>query len=86
MMLKEQVFAQALLLAGAVGDGLSDILEITPEDAARFAEQSKKIGPEALQRMLELFMRAEPDTRWASRPRTMSFISLLARISSLSKG
>ena len=62
---------RGILLAGAVGEGLAELLEITPEDAARFAEQSKKIGPEALNRMLELFMRAEPDTKWASRPRTI---------------
>ncbi len=62
---------RGILLAGAVGDGVAELLEITPEDAARFAAQSKKIGPEALNRMLELFMRAEPDTKWASRPRTV---------------
>ena len=62
---------RGILLAGAVGDGVAELLEITPEDAARFAEQSKRIGPEALNRMLELFMRAEPDTKWASRPRTI---------------
>ena len=62
---------RGILLAGAVGDGLAELMEITPEDAARFAEQSKRIGPEALNRMLELFMRAEPDTKWASRPRTI---------------
>ncbi len=62
---------RGVLLAGAVGEGLAQIMEITPEDAARFAEQSKRIGPEALNRMLELFMHAEPDTKWASRPRTI---------------
>ena len=62
---------RGILLAGALGDGLTELMEITPEDAARFAEQSKHIGPEALNRMLELFMRAEPDTKWASRPRTI---------------
>ena len=62
---------RGILLAGAVGDGVAELLEITPEDAARFAAQSKRIGPEALNRMLELFMRAEPDTKWASRPRTV---------------
>lgn len=62
---------RGVLLAGAVGEGLAELMEITPEDAARFAEQSKRIGPEALNRMMELFMRAEPDTKWASRPRTI---------------
>ena len=62
---------RAIMLAGAVKEGLSDILEITPEDAARFTEQAARTDAEALNRMLELFMRAEPDTRWASRPRTI---------------
>ncbi len=62
---------RGIMLAGAVGEGLTEIMEITPEDAARFAGQAKKIGPEALNRMLDLFMRAEPDTKWASRPRTI---------------
>ena len=62
---------RGIMLAGAVGDGLAELMEITPEDAARFADQAKRIGPEALNRMLELFMRAEPDTKWASRPRTI---------------
>ena len=62
---------RGIMLAGAVGEGLTEIMEITPEDAARFAGQAKKIGPEALNRMMDLFMRAEPDTKWASRPRTI---------------
>ena len=62
---------RGILLAGAVGEGIAELMEITPEDAARFAAQSKRVGPEALNRMLELFMRAEPDTKWASRPRTI---------------
>ena len=62
---------RGVMLAGAVPEGLAELLEITPEDAGRFAEQSKRIGPEGLNRMLELFMRAEPDTKWASRPRTI---------------
>jgi DNA polymerase III gamma/tau subunit len=62
---------RGILLASAVGEGLPELMEITPEDAARFIEQSKRIGPDALNRMLELFMRAEPDTKWASRPRTI---------------
>ena len=62
---------RGVLLAGAVGDALSELMEITPEDARRFSEQAGRIDPQALQRMLELFVRAEPDTRWASRPRTI---------------
>ena len=62
---------RAVMLAGAVKDGLADILEITPEDAQRFADQAARTDAEGLTRMLELFMRAEPDTKWASRPRTI---------------
>ena len=62
---------RAIMLAGAVGDQLTEILEVTPEDAQRFAAQAKQLSADALNRMLELFMRAEPDTKWASRPRTI---------------
>ena len=62
---------RGIMLAGAVKEGLAELMEITQEDAARFAEQAGRIGPDALNRMMELFMRAEPDTKWASRPRTI---------------
>ncbi|MGX8706149.1 MAG: DNA polymerase III subunit gamma/tau, partial [bacterium] len=62
---------RAVMLAKAVKDGLTEILEVTPEDAARFQDQAERIEADAVNRMLELFMRAEPDTRWASRPRTV---------------
>ena len=62
---------RGVMLAGAVRDGLAGLLEITPEDAQRFAEQSRRVNADGLDRMLGLFMKAEPDTRWASRPRTI---------------
>ena len=62
---------RGVMLAGAVPDGLAELLEITPEDAARFVGQAGRVDAGALSRMLDLFMRAEPDTRWASRPRTI---------------
>ena len=62
---------RGIMLAGAVPDGLAELMEITPEDAERFAAQAKRISADGLNRMLELFMRAEPDTKWASRPRTI---------------
>ena len=62
---------RGIMLAGAVKEGLSDILEITPEDAQRFVEQAERTDANGLNRMLELFMHAEPDTKWASRPRTI---------------
>jgi len=62
---------RGVMLAGAVKDGLAGLLEITPEDAERFADQSRRMNADALDRMLGLFMSAEPDTKWASRPRTI---------------
>ena len=62
---------RAVMLAGAVGGSLEDILEVTGEDADRFRAQAKQADPDGLSRMLELFMKAESDARWASRPRTM---------------
>jgi len=62
---------RAIMLAGAVKDGLAELMEVTEEDAARFAQQAERVDAEGLNRMLELFMRAEPDTKWASRPRTV---------------
>jgi len=62
---------RGVMLAGAVKDGLAGLLEITPEDAERFTDQSRRMSADALDRMLGLFMRAEPDTKWASRPRTI---------------
>lgn len=62
---------RAVMLAGAVREGLSDLLEVTPEDAERFQAQAQRMQADALNRMMELFMRAEPDTKWASRPRTI---------------
>ena len=62
---------RAVMLAGAVKEGLQEILEVTPEDAGRFSAQAARTDAGQLNRMLELFMRAEPDTRWASRPRTV---------------
>ena len=62
---------RGILLAASVQEGLEGLMEITPEDAARFAEQAGRIHPDALERMLGLFMKAEPETKWASRPRTI---------------
>ncbi len=62
---------RGVMLAGAVPDGLAELMEITPEDAARFVGQAARTAPDALERIMELFMRAESDAKWASRPRTM---------------
>ena len=62
---------RALLLAQAAGDALESLLECTPEDAARYREQAQGVERERLFRLMELFMRAEPDMRWASSPRAL---------------
>ena len=62
---------RAVMLAGSIKSGLAELMEITQEDAAHFAEQSGRISSDKLMRMMNLFMRAEPDMKWASRPRTM---------------
>ena len=62
---------RGVMLAKSIKDGLAELMEITPEDAAQFAAQAARVGPEALNRAMELFIRAEPDAKWASRPRTL---------------
>ena len=55
--------------AGGDRGDVAQLLEITPEDGARFAEQSQRMGAERAARLMDLFMRAEPDMKWASQPR-----------------
>lgn len=62
---------RAIMLAGTVKADLSELMEITKEDAEHFVQQSKKISQDQLSRMMDLYMRAEPDMKWTSRPRTM---------------
>ena len=76
--LDAQVFAReiaehlrALLLAQTVGAAAEELLECTPEDAARYQEQAKMAGREQLFRLMELFMRVEPDMKWAASPRAL---------------
>ncbi|MBQ3423944.1 MAG: DNA polymerase III subunit gamma/tau [Clostridia bacterium] len=66
---------RGIMLAGAVGGDLAELMEITPEDAQRMTAQSGRIGVSALERMVDLFIRAEPDVRWVSRPRTLLELS-----------
>ena len=72
-----QVFARdvvahlrALVLSSVVGD-VTEMLEITPEDGRKFAEQAKKIDASRASRLMDLYMHAESDMKWASRPRTV---------------
>ena len=62
---------RAVLLADIAGDELDKILEITPEDAARFREQAARANREQLMRAMELFMRVESEMKWATQPRTI---------------
>ena len=62
---------RAVLLADIAGDDLARLLEITPEDAARFHEQASRANREQLMRAMELFMRVESEMKWATQPRTL---------------
>ena len=59
--------AQALEREGA--NAVADLLECTPEDAARYQSQCKQAPGEKLTRMMDAFMRCENDMKWASQPR-----------------
>ncbi len=62
---------RALLLAQVAGDALSELLECTQEDAARYRGQAEGAERAQLFRLMELFMRAEPDMKWAGDPRAL---------------
>ncbi|MDR0898715.1 MAG: DNA polymerase III subunit gamma/tau [Oscillospiraceae bacterium] len=71
-----QVFARdltghlrALLLAQACGDAVGDLLDGTAEDAAQYRAQAGRISRERLLALLDLFLSAENDMKWASQPR-----------------
>ncbi|HIU32951.1 MAG TPA: DNA polymerase III subunit gamma/tau [Candidatus Pullichristensenella excrementigallinarum] len=73
-----QVFARdmtahlrMLLLAQAAPEEAAQILEVTQEDAARLCEQAQEQPREKLERLMELFMRAEPEMKWAFNPRAV---------------
>lgn len=63
--------ARSCLLAGILGSGLADVAELTEEDSRRFAEQAARAPREKFMRIMELFMKAEPDMKWAALPRTV---------------
>lgn len=60
---------RGLLLSQVSGPALSDLLEITEEEAERFAEQAADVSKERLLVLLELFIALEADMRWTSQPR-----------------
>lgn len=63
--------ARTALLAGIVGESLETLTEITAEDATLFRTLAARTPREKLMRIMELFMKAEPDMKWATQPRTI---------------
>ncbi len=61
---------RALLLASVSNaDQVSAVLEVTTEDAAAYVEQAGKTSSARLMRLMNLFLKAESDTRWSPQPR-----------------
>ena len=60
---------RALLTVKAVSRDAASILDVTEEDEARYRAQSEGMSQGRLLRMLDLFMRAEGELRFASTPR-----------------
>ncbi len=60
---------RALLTVLAVHRDAASILDVTEEDEARYREQASSFSQERLLRMLDLFMRAEGELKFASTPR-----------------
>ena len=60
---------RALLTVQAVGEHAADLLDITDEDEKRYRKQAERFTQERLLRVMEGFMRAESELRYASTPR-----------------
>lgn len=60
---------RALLTVMAVKQDAASILDVTEEDEARYRGQADGFSQERLLRMLDLFMRAEGELKFASTPR-----------------
>ena len=63
--------ARTVLLAGILGDDLASVAELTQEDAGRYRTQAQRAPREKFMRIMDLFLRAEPDMKWATQPRTV---------------
>ena len=61
--------SRCLLTVKAVAQDAASILDVTEEDEARYREQAEQFSQMRLLRMLDLFMKAEGDLRFASTPR-----------------
>ena len=60
---------RALLTVKAVQGDAAALLDVTGEDEARYREQAEGFSTERLLRLMELFVSAESDMRYASAPR-----------------
>ena len=61
--------SRSLLTVKAVAKDAASILDVTEEDEARYREQAERFSQSRLLRMLDLFMKAEGELRFASTPR-----------------
>ncbi|MCQ2437362.1 MAG: hypothetical protein MJ099_03075 [Clostridia bacterium] len=61
---------RAVMLAAACGD-ITELADVTPEDAKRYSEQAAKTDFNAGMRMLELFLALSRDMKNSNRARTM---------------
>ena len=61
--------SRCLLTVKAVAQDAASILDVTEEDEARYRKQAEAFSEARLLKMLDLFMRAESDLRFASTPR-----------------
>ena len=61
---------RGVLVSAAVEDCAS-LLDVSPEDAARLAQQAQALGVERALRAMELFTAAQAEMRWAAQPSTV---------------
>ena len=63
--------ARSLLVAKTCSEGLEDLLELTAEDAQRLREQASGASQARLMRIMDLFIQAENDMKWATQQRVV---------------
>ena len=63
--------ARGLLVTLLCGGDAADILEVTPEDARRMLAQAQSATQARLTRLMDLFIQAENDMKWASQQRSV---------------
>ena len=63
--------ARTCMLAGILGSSLAEVAELTNEDSDRYHEQANRAPREKFMRIMDLFMKSEPDMKWATQPRTV---------------